>query len=43
MQFVESQRFLENEVERRLNKYGLGMIAPQRFDNYGLLSLLQIM
>jgi hypothetical protein len=43
MQFLESRRFLENEVERQLNKYGLGMIAPQRFDNYGLLSLLQIM
>jgi hypothetical protein len=36
MQFLESRRFLENEVERQLNKYGLGMIASQRFDNYGL-------
>jgi hypothetical protein len=36
IQFLESRRFLESEVERPLNKHGLGVIASQRFDNYGL-------
>jgi uncharacterized SAM-dependent methyltransferase len=36
MQFLESRRFLESGVEGQLNKYGLGMIASQRFDNYAL-------
>ena len=36
MQFLESRRFLESEVERQLNKYGLNMIASRRFDNYAL-------
>ena len=35
MQFLESRRFLESEVERHLNKYGLDVIASQRFDKYG--------
>ena len=37
IQFLESRRFLESEVERQLNKYGLGVMASQVFDNYGLL------
>jgi hypothetical protein len=36
MQFLESRRFLESEVERHLNKYGLDVMASQRFDKYGL-------
>jgi uncharacterized SAM-dependent methyltransferase len=36
IQFLESRRFLENDVEHQLNKYGLGVRASQRFDNHGL-------
>jgi len=34
MHVPEFRRFLESDVERQLSKYG--MIASQRFDNYGL-------
>ena len=36
IQFLESRRFLESDVERQLNKFGLGVIASHRLDNYGL-------